>query len=187
MARWDTLPSVKRRRGRSVVEQKPLPRTIKSDDFMDLIAAIENSTDESRLLEQFVSFLLMGEDSVRQFWSLGFSYYALKQFGRGYERNLLSPIVIFKVRGSVTASGGHKPEEILRDYLASWGLIPGEDYNLADVIVDGNGHGRDEKTRAYDFVLPYRTPGWFAAWQGRIMMQSQFYAGDSGRKLRGRW
>jgi hypothetical protein len=163
-----------------VVEQSPLPRTIKSDDFMDLVAAIENSPDESRLLEQFVSFLLMGGDAVRQFWSLGFSYYALKQFDRGYERNLLSPIVIFKVRGSVSASGGHKPEAILRGYLESWGLIPDEDFNLADVIVDGDGQGGDEKTRAYDFVLPYRTPGWFPAWQSRIMMQSQFYAGDSG-------
>lgn len=180
VARWGTLPSVTFPRGRTVIEQRPLPRTIKSDDFMDLVAAIENSADESRLLEQFVSFLLMGEDAVRQFWSLGFSYYALKQFGRGYERNLLSPIVIFKVRGSVSASGGHKPEAILRGYLESWGLIPDHDFNLADVIVDGVGQGRDEKTRAYDFVLPYRTPGWSPEWQRRIMMQSQFYAGDSG-------
>lgn len=180
VARWSTLPSVTRRRGRAVIKQSPLPRTIKSDDFMDLVAAIENSADESRLLEQFVSFLLMGEDAVRQFWSLGFSYYALKQFGRGYERNLLSPIVIFKVRGSVSASGGHKPEAILRGYLESWGLIPDHDFNLADVIVDGVGQGRDEKTRAYDFVLPYRTHGWSPEWQRRIMIQSQFYAGDSG-------
>ncbi|MFZ1181066.1 MAG: hypothetical protein WAN92_06055 [Herbaspirillum sp.] len=180
VARWDTLPSVTRRRGRVVVEQSPLPRTIKSDDFMDLVAAIENSADESRLLEQFVSFLLMGEDAVSQFWSLGFSYYALKQFGRGYERNLLSPIVIFKVRGSVSALGGYKPEAILRSYLESWGLVPGADFNLADVIVDGAGQGRNEKTRAYDFVLPYRTPGWSPEWQRRIMIQSQFYAGDSG-------
>lgn len=180
VARWDTLPSVTRRRGRVVVEQSPLPRTIKSDDFMDLVAAIENSDNKSRLLEQFVSFLLMGEDAVRQFWSLGFSYYALKQFRKGYERNLLSPIVIFKVRGSVSASGGHKPEAILRSYLESWGLVPDEDFNLADVIVDGAGQGRDEKTRAYDFVLPYRTPGWSPEWQRRVMMQSQFYAGDSG-------
>lgn len=180
VARWDTLPSVSRRSGRVVVEQKSLPRTIKSDDFMDLVAAIENSADETRLLEQFVSFLLMGEDAVRQFWSLGFSYYALKQLGRGYEQNLLSPIVIFKVRGSVSASGGHKPEAFLRRNLESWGLIPSVDFNLADVIVDGEEQGRNEKTRAYDFVLPYRTPGWFPEWKNRIMMQSQFYAGDSG-------
>jgi hypothetical protein len=180
VARWNTLPSVTSRRGGTIIEQRPLPRTIKSDDFMNLVAAIESSSDESRLLEQFVSFLLMGENAVRQFWSLGFSYYALKNFERGYERNLLSPIVIFKVRGSVSASGGHKPEAILRGYLENWGLIPGEDFNLADVIVDGNGQDRDKKTRAYDFVLPYLTPGWSPEWEDRIMMQSQFYAGDSG-------
>lgn len=180
VARWETLPSIKDRRGRIVVEQSPLPRTIKSDDFMDLVAKIENSTEESRLLEKFVSFLLMGDDAVRQFWTLGYSYYALKQFGKGYERNLLSPIVIFKVRGSVSASGGHKPETILREYLEKWGLIPNIDFNLADVVVDGEGQGRDEKSRAYDFVLPYRTPEWLPEWHNRIMMQSQFYAGDSG-------
>lgn len=180
VVRWETLPFLKRHSGHSVVEQIQLPRTIKSDDFMNLIATIENSADQARLLEQIVSFLLMGEDAVRQFWSLGFSYYALKQFGCGYERNLLSPIVIFKVRGSVTASGGHKPEDFLRDYLSSWGLIPDVDYNLTDVIVDGDDNRREEKTRAFDFVLPYKTPDWCANWQDRIMIQSQFYAGDSG-------
>jgi hypothetical protein len=180
VARWDTLPSIKKKQGRAIIEQKPLPRTIRSDDFMDLVASIDNGAEESRLLEQYMSFLLMGDDAVRQFWSLGYSYFALKTFNKGYERNLLSPIVIFKVRGSVSASGGHKPEAFLRDYLESWGLIPNEDFNLTDIIVDGGMKGRNEKTRAYDFVLPYQTSGWFPLWQHRIMMQSQFYAGDSG-------
>jgi hypothetical protein len=91
---------------------------------MDLVSAIEDCADSSRLLGQFVSFLLMGENAIRQFWTLGYSYYALKQFDKGYEQNLLSPIVTFKVRGSVSASGGHKPEEILRKCLIEWGLIP---------------------------------------------------------------
>lgn len=33
VARWGTLPSVTRRRGRAVIEQTPLPRTIKSDEI----------------------------------------------------------------------------------------------------------------------------------------------------------
>lgn len=180
IARWESLPSVSRRRGRVITEQIPIPRTIKSDDFMNLVAAIDNSEIETRLLEQFISFILMDPDAVRQFWSLGFSYYALKNFRRDYERNLLSPIVIFKVRGSVSASGGHHPEAIMRGYFENWGLIPNEDFNLADVIVDANEQARDEKTRAYDFVLPYKTPDWFPQWERRIMVQSQFYAGDSG-------
>ena len=180
VAKWNTFPSLKRRKRSVVIEQSPLPRTIKSDDFVELVTAIENSAEKSRLLEQFVSFLLMDEDAIRQFWSLGFSYYALKSFGKGYERNLLSPIVIFKVRGSVSASGGHKPETILRSYLESWGLVSEVDFNTTDVIVDSDGQGPNEKTRAYDFVLPYKTPGWPQAWNNRILIQSQFYAGDSG-------
>lgn len=179
-ARWDHLPAVTRRRGAKVVGRTALPRTIKSDDYMDLVAALDSDAAEARLLEQFVSFLLSGDDAVRQFWSLGYSYFALKGLGRGYEKNLLSPIVIFKVRGSVSASGGHDPEEFLRTHLASWGLAPDVDFNLADVIIDGAGRGADEKTRAYDFVLPFRTPGWSAGWNDRVLMQSQFYAGDSG-------
>lgn len=184
VARWNTLPAITRKG----IVQAPLPRTIKSDDYMKLVAAIENDADERRLLEQFISFLLKDDDAVRQLWTLGYSYYGLKQFGRGYEQNLLSPIVIFKVRGSVSASGGHKPEARLREFLAQWGLIAGEDFNLNDVIVDGNGaeeepEGEAEgktKTRAYDFVLPFKTPGWNPKWNNRILMQSQFYAGDSG-------
>ena len=38
---------------------------------------------------------------------------------------------------------------------------------------DGNGR---VKTRAYDFVLPFRGPGW----EPQLLVQCQFYAGDSG-------
>lgn len=173
VAGWSSLPVKKG-------APKALPRTLRSDDYMDLVAVVENSADESRLLEQFLSFLLIDEDAVRQFWSLGHSYYVLKQLGQGYERNLLSPIVIFKVRGSVSASGGHEPEALLREHLESWGLVADYDYNTNDVIVDGAEGGKNDKTRAYDFVLPYKTEGWFPEWNNRIMMQSQFYAGDAG-------
>lgn len=109
----------------------------------------------------------------------GLDKYALKQFGHGVEQNLLSPIVVPKVQGSVNSSVGVKPEEILREYLEDWGLIPDEDFNTNNVIVQGD-EDEDVKTRTSDFVLPYKTPGWFPEWQKRIMMQSQFYAGDSG-------
>lgn len=179
-ARWDSLPKVTRRKGGTSITQTPLPRTIKSDDFMELIAQVGHGDAATRLLSQFIAFLLQGEDAVRQFWSLGFSYFALKALGQGYERNLLAPIIIFKVRGSVSASGGHQPEVLLRGELERWGLVGGEDFNLADVVVDDKLRGGNEKSRAFDFVLPYRTAGWAPEWQRRIMMQSQFYAGDSG-------
>lgn len=124
VARWDTLPTVSHRGGRTSIERVPLPRTIKSDDFMTLVAAIDSGIEETKLLEPLLSFLLSGEDTIRQFWSLGFSFFALKTLGRGYERNLLSPLVIFKVRGSVSASGGHEPEAILRKAWRRGGWPP---------------------------------------------------------------
>lgn len=179
-ARWDSLPKVKRLKSGLVVTKTALPRTIKSDDFMALTAQVGSGETSTRLLSQFVAFLLQGEDAIRQFWSLGFSYFTLKALGQGYERNLLAPIIIFKVRGSVSASGGHEPELMLRGELERWGMVPGVDFNLADVVVDGKQRGGNEKSRAFDFVLPFRTLGWAPEWQRRIMMQSQFYAGDSG-------
>ena len=44
---------------------------------------------------------------------------------------------------------------------------------MDDVVIDGGGDG---KTRAYDFVLPYKV----ADKPPVIFIQSQFYAGDSG-------
>jgi len=47
-----------------------------------------------------------------------------------------------------------------------------------ELIDDEEGALSNEvkKTRAYDFVLPFKTPGW----KPKIFIQSQFYAGDSG-------
>lgn len=174
------LPTIKVKRGKSVPGQKPLPRVLKSEEYMDLVAAIDDNLIEADLLKQIISFLLSTEDAVRQFWAIGNSYFHLKSFNKGYEKDLLAPIVIFKVRGSVSASGGHKPEELLRNYLKEWGMEPGVDFNLADIVVDGvTGKGKS-KTRAFDFVLPFRTPDWTPGWNNRILIQSQFYAGDSG-------
>lgn len=143
------------------------------------------------------------ESCVSQLWSIGHSYTILKQFHK--ERDLLAPLVIFQVRGSVSASGGHKPEILLRERFIEWGLQAGIDFNMTDVVVEPEaatitvketgqleededeellrttGRAREEpnevkKTRAYDFVLPFKTLGW----KPQIFIQSQFYAGDSG-------
>lgn len=154
------------------------------------------------LLKSYIESILIDDASVQQLWALGTSYFHLKRTSPGFELRLLSPIVTFKVRGQVAAVSGHVPEKILRKYLRMWGLKAGVDYNLSDVIIDGSGTTEDElieaakevdgeaatkavltdfdenptKTRAYDFVLPYKTPGW----EQKIFMQAQFYAGDSG-------
>jgi hypothetical protein len=160
-------------------DKKPIPRELKSDTILEMIASLDNHSSTTRFLEYFVTFLLGTENASRQFWSLGHSYYHLKSFGKGYELNLLAPIVIFKIRGSVTASGGHEPETIMRTLLEEWGLAAEEDFNTTDVIVAKNKSISD-KTRAYDFVLPFKTQRWFSSWNHRLMIQCQFYAGDSG-------
>ncbi|CAI8796078.1 Glutamate dehydrogenase [Pseudomonas chlororaphis] len=154
------------------------------------------------LLKCYINSILVGEGSVEQLWALGFSYFQLKEKGLGLEGKLLAPIVAFKVRGSVAAQSGHLPEKILRRCMTVWGLKSGVDFNTDDVIIIGDDLQRDDlieaaaeleednngnrvvddlsadptKTRAYDFVLPYRTP----SWSPRIFIQAQFYAGDSG-------
>ncbi|HEK2088991.1 TPA: hypothetical protein SMS45_004358 [Pseudomonas aeruginosa] len=154
------------------------------------------------LLQGYINTILSGEGSTEQLWALGSCYFSLKQKQPGLEDSLLAPIVAFKVRGSVAAQSGHLPEKILRRFMSSWGLKSGVDFNIDDVIIHGDDLqegdlieaavdlNEDEdagqavgdlnadptKTRAYDFVLPYKTPGWTPS----IFLQSQFYAGDSG-------
>lgn len=174
-ASWSEIPAVSKN---GKLSMRELPRTIKADDYMALIAKVTNKEGEQRLLEQFLSFLLKDERAVSQLWSVGHGFYRLKEFG--HERDLLAPLVVFKIRGSVTASGGHEPEQKLRSRVEEWGLLLGTDCNIADVIVQESGAAKEGKTRAYDFVLPYQTPGWAPPWEMRLLIQCQFYAGDSG-------
>lgn len=197
---WDTFPQVQRRQGRYVVTTRQLPRTLKSDDYMALVAKLgaDNAGQQRRLLTEFVRFVLNQEAYIDQLWSIGRSYYFLKDLDK--ERSLLTPLVVFQIRGSVTASGGHDPEELLRERLAEWGLSRDVDYNLYDVTIQDNGEteqeteqgadqeteeeadqdaeeeAEEEKERKYDFVLPFRTEGWAQ----EVFVQCQFYAGDSG-------
>lgn len=127
------------------------------------------------LLKHYIETILNDEESIIQFWALGNSYFHLREKSPGVERSLLAPIVIYKVRGSVSASGGHIPENMLRKQMDYWGMERGVDYNLDDVKVD-QVEGSKDKTRAYDFALPFRSEGW----EHKLFIQCQFYAGDSG-------
>ncbi len=203
---WEIIPTVKRSRGTRTLARVPLPRELKADKYMGIVAdlgmyqdthkplTVESNFEDYRkkLLEEFIRFILNDEGYISQLWSIGHSYFMLKAFRKEY--NLLSPLVIFQVRGSVAASGGHDPEELLRRRLAEWGLQADIDYNSADVKLlssfgtvipeeeSSNYSDNQEtpkirkKTRAYDFTLPFRTPGW----KPKIFIQCQFYAGDSG-------
>jgi hypothetical protein len=172
-AKWRTYPAVRFKKGVSNILQTALPRVLKSDNYMSLVAQLSgHKEDQKRLLQEFVRFILSDDGYVAQLWSIGHSYVGLKAFNR--ERDLLTPLVIFQVRGSVSASGGHTPEQVLRERFHEWGLVKGVDYNLIDVKSDDVAVL--VKTRAYDFVLPYKTSGWTQ----QVFIQSQFYAGDSG-------
>ncbi|HHQ4653854.1 TPA: hypothetical protein ACSPZZ_003107, partial [Aeromonas hydrophila] len=136
------------------------------------------------LLKEYTSLILEDDEDTMQFWAVCRSYMYLNTLPSDFPlgKLLLNSCTIFKVRGSVSASGGHITEDILRDKLKKIGLRPNIDFNVNDVII-----GEDEeldnkkvkkKTRAYDFVLPYNVDGWEP--KPKLFIQSQFYAGDSG-------
>lgn len=158
------------------------PRVLGEDRLITVISSLRGHTDHQALLFQhFIEFILSDEKYVSQLWSVGHSYANLRKVGRSAD--LLSPLAIFQVRGSVSAKGGHTPERILRQRLTDWGLRSGLDFNENDIIlhhlpveVEQLEKALKQKTRAYDFAIPVT-----AKEHGRrLLVQSQFYAGDSG-------
>lgn len=204
---WTSLPARKKMRGKLEIVEQEIPRVLKSDVYMARIAALLVEFEEggiisdanrfrsiaNQLLNQFVEFVLAGDHAREQFTILSQSYWELKQSGKAASA-LLAPLVSFQVRGSVSASGGHEPEDRLRRYMQDWGLRSDVDFNRTDVVLDveagrleeadlppdaanaEDSASQDKKTRAFDFVLPFRVDGW----SPRLFIQSQFYAGDSG-------
>ncbi len=176
VAGWQDFPGVRRSRGETTLVRRQIPRELKADKYMKTVADLADNVEERhRLLREFTRFVLSDADYVSQLWSVGRSYCMLKEFNK--HKSLLTPLVVFQVRGSVSASGGHDPEDLLRERFREWGLEGGVDFNDSDVVIaDENSDGGRKKTRAYDFVLPFNTP----QWEQRIFVQCQFYAGDSG-------
>ena len=208
-ARWESLPLVKSSKGKPELVQGPVPRELCAEKYLGRVAALGLFPDhQERLLEQFVSFLLDDETCVSQLWSIGYSYLMLKKYKR--ERDLLTPLVVFQVRGSVAASGGHAPEEVLRARFAEWGLEAGKDFNTSDVILtevlkllastpvveevkaevaDSGAKDRGEiqvtltdrqTVRVKTRAFDFILPFNVNGWRPRLFIQSQFYAGDSG-------
>lgn len=201
---WTTLPGVRWRKRKWEQADDPIPRVLDSEAYMARVArlyavgqsefAAASGSDVSprdlaaQVLFQFVDCLLADAASREQLSAFLQHYSRARETGEAPEL-MLVPLVMFQVRGSVAASGGHEPENLLRARLTDWGLIRGVDFNTTDVIlnveagtiVEAEGESSQPpsgktKTRAYDFVLPFRTP----TWTPRIFIQSQFYAGDSG-------
>ena len=159
--------------------KKQIPRTLQFDAVTKIIIQADGKTDfQEKFLESYFHLIVTDETYAKQLWSLGTAYYSQKQSGN--EDSLLSPIVVFQQRGSITATQGHLPEKILRSYMSDWGLEAGTDYNTEDVEI-GQLIGDIEvnpqiKKRKYDFIIPYQSREIGI----KIFIQSQFYAGDSG-------
>ena len=154
------------------------PQLVKTEPFFDL------NTYFGIFLEEYTKLILEDEEDLLQFWAICHSFVQLSNNPNGLNlgKYLLNSCTIFKVRGSVSALGGHVTESILREKLSKIGLQADIDFNTNDVkvgddevIEDGK---RKKKTRAYDFVIPYRVENWEP--KPKLFIQSQFYAGDSG-------
>lgn len=150
-----------------------VPNILSGTDFMKYVGLNQRNRERGfPALAAYLDLMLNRDEYVDQLFSIGTAYVALKASGK--ERALLSPLISFQVRGSVSATGGHGPETILREYLVAWGLHAGTDFNTQDVVVTPIQEGK--KTRAYDFVFP----NYLLGWPKRVFVQSQYYAGDSG-------
>jgi hypothetical protein len=161
------------------MDRRAIPRTLESNRIASIIASLSGYLNEQQeLLTIYLSFILSDEEYVKQLWSIGHSYVALKEHGA--EKSLVSSLAVFKSRGSITAIQGHSPEQMLRERMSEWGLVADLDYNTQDITVGAilgeTDVSSDIKRRKYDFILPYasRNNG------EKIFVQCQFYAGDSG-------
>ena len=201
----DIRPLIPKRRGISRAVNfrlEPIPPVTRSDliakslaacfvgrheKFQDIVTTEPIFDLESYLrifLNEYVSLILENNEEVMQFWAICHSFVSLNQLSpeQNLGKCLLNSCTIFKVRGSVAASAGHIPEDILRTKLISIGLKPEIDFNINDVKVGEeeiveNG-SRKKKTRAYDFILPFNVSDWEP--KPKLFIQAQFYAGDSG-------
>ena len=158
---------------------KAIPRAFSMTDVTKIIVQLAGK-DDYRIVfvESYFHLIVSDEDYAKQLWSLGNAYVSQKELGNADA--LISSIVIFQSRGSITATQGHIPETILRKYMTDWGLNAGTDFNTQDVevgeILGDLPVDNKIKKRKYDFIVPFQSRRLGA----KVFIQSQFYAGDSG-------
>lgn len=167
----------KNRSGKWIV--KSLPRTLQFDAVTKIvIQTMEHPVFQKNFLECYYHLIISDESYAKQLWSLGRAYCDQKKAGN--EDALLSAMVVFQSRGSITATQGHIPENILRNYMTDWGLKEETDFNTQDVelgqLLGDIDINPQIKKRKYDFIIPYQSRKDGA----KVFIQSQFYAGDSG-------
>ena len=82
-ARWRTLPMGREVGGTPQLSEVAIPRELKAEKYLGFVASLRHFPEhQQRLLDEFVTFVLSTESSISQLWSIGFSYHALKAFGK---------------------------------------------------------------------------------------------------------
>lgn len=174
-----SIITIPQKTSKGVWKERDIPRALSIKEVTKIFAQVREKTDFLYIfLEAYLHLIISDEGYSNQLYSVGSAYISQRKEGR--ENALISSMVIFQSRGSITATQGHIPEEILRHYMTDWGLQEDLDYNKQDVelgdIIGDLQVGNQLKKRKYDFIIPYksRTEG------SKIFIQCQFYAGDSG-------
>ncbi len=110
------FPRVVKRSGISILQETNIPRILDDSAIAKHTFSLNGFPKEQQnLFTNYIEFILNEDVYLKSFWALGNSYFRLKT--DGLHREFLMPLVVYRVRGSVSASGGHRPEEILRERL----------------------------------------------------------------------
>lgn len=160
-------------------KDQDIPREFSMTSVTKTIVQLKLKEEYRKIfVESYFHLIISDIDYAKQLWSLGNAYVSQKKMGNS--DSLISSIVIFQSRGSITATQGHIPEAILRKYMLEWGLNSGTDFNTQDVevgeILGDFPIDKKLKKRKYDFIIPFQSRKEGA----KVFIQSQFYAGDSG-------
>lgn len=161
-----------------------LNRVYQFKDVAALFNKLEKIEFKKAILNSYFKVILSTSTFEEQVFSIGCAYIHQKE--KNLEDSFLSVLTTFQCRGSITATQGHLPERILRECFVDWGMKADLDYNSDDVdfeaLINGSTGKKqkqknEQKKRKFDFIIPFKTES-FAS--NRILIQSQFYAGDSG-------
>lgn len=157
--------------------EREIPRVLEINNVIKIFTTCEDCNGfKHRFLEAYLKIIISDFEYARQIQSVGQAF--ILQKNNGNPDSLLTPFIIFSIRGSITAVQGHMPEKLLRACMEDWGMIPGHDFNTQDITVEevlGESISDKKKRRAYDFVLPFKP-----STDSKLFIQCQYYAGDSG-------
>lgn len=119
----------------------------------------------SKILRSYIELIFEGSSTEQLYYLCkAYEYVASlkpEKHNIDFGEFLLRSSIVYKIRGSVTASEGHKNEHVLRDRLKFLGLRPKTDFNMNNVVIRDDASLSEaqkkqprQKQCAFDFVLP---------------------------------